>query len=137
MNNQMRGTVLLSEGQPTTLPKVLSQFADVFRTDLGQCSLSVGIGLRPDGEFKVFPPRRPPIYLREKVDAELKRNVERGVFEPISSTVCAFPTVNVVKTSGAIRICGDFKPLNQFVMVGQHPLPLPGDLFSALAGLQS
>ena len=71
LNNQIRGTVFLSEGKPTRLQEVLSQFADAFRTDLGHCSISVGFRLRPDAELKVFPPRRQPIHLRKKIDAEL------------------------------------------------------------------
>ena len=48
------------------------------------------------------------------IDAKLKRNAKRGVLETISSAV-----------------------LNQLMMVEEHPLPLPGYQFSALAGEQT
>ena len=44
--------------------------------------------------------------------------------------------MNVVKPSLAIRICGDFKPLNKSLIVDQNPIPRPSDLFSTLAGGQ-
>ena len=66
----------------------------------------------------------------------MERGVKRGILEPVDAAACAFPTVNVVKPSGEIRICGDFKPLNRFLAVDQYPIPHPMDLFSALTGGQ-
>ena len=94
----------------------------------------MGIQLQPDAELKIWPSRRPPIHLRKAIEAELQRLVERGVLEPVETARCAFPTVNVVKASGAVRICGDFKPLNRFLLVDQQPIPLATDLFRTLAG---
>ena len=31
-----------------------------------------------------------------------------------------------------LEFCGDFKPLNRYLIVDQHPIPLPSDLFSVL-----
>ena len=72
------------------------------------------------------------MHLREPIEVELERNVKNGVLEPVDNACCAFPTVNVIKPSGDIRICGDFKPLNAILTVDQHPIPC--QLFNALAG---
>ena len=54
--------------------------------------------------------------------------------KPVDTALRAFPTVNVVKSSGTVRIFGDFKHLNHYFIVDQHPIPLPSDLFSVLIG---
>ena len=51
-----------------------------------------------------------------------------------SETNCAVSTVNIQKPTGAIRMCGNFKPLNANLLVDQYPLPRPADLFNALRG---
>ena len=55
----------------------------------------------------------------------------------MNNALCAFPTVNVVKQSGSVRICGDFKPLHKFMVVDQHPMPHLSDLFTVLVGGQN
>ncbi|XP_062518304.1 uncharacterized protein LOC134193493 [Corticium candelabrum] len=58
------------------LKRVLDTFSDVFGDDLGFCSQSVSIHVRPDAELKVFPYRRLPIRLWKKIEAELDRQVK-------------------------------------------------------------
>ena len=52
--------------------------------------------MRPDVWLKILPFRRSPIHLGAKIEAELDRNVTRGVLKMVDSTICAFATVNVV-----------------------------------------
>ena len=90
LGKQIRG-MLLSEGSlRTRLQEVLGQFSDVFHTNVGCCGISVGIRLWPDAELKAFPCHCPTIHQQEKIEAELKRNVEHGILKPVSSAVCAF-----------------------------------------------
>ena len=43
--------------------------------------------------------------------------------------------VDVPKKNGALRICGDYRMMvNQALVVDQHPLPTPDELFGALTG---
>jgi hypothetical protein len=74
------------------------------------------------------------VHLQKKIVAGLDRQVESGVLEPVNNALFAFPTVNVLKSSGAVRVCGDFKPLDKLLVVYRYPIPLICDLFSALAG---
>ena len=41
--------------------------------------------------------------------------------EPVDTALCAFLTVNVVKSSGTLRICRVLKPLIRYLIVDQHP----------------
>ena len=65
----------------------------------------------------------------------LLRLESMGVIKPVTYSEWASPTVNVVKADGqSIRICADFKEtLNPVCNLPQYPLPLPEDIFAALA----
>ena len=76
------------------------------------------------------------MHLRKQIEVELDKLVEREVLEPVNNALCAFPTVNVVKQSGSVQICGDFKPLNKFMVVDQHPIPHLSDLFTVVLEVQ-
>ena len=80
--------------------------------------------------------RRPVAYaLREKVEQELDRLLRAGVISPVDSCEWTTPIVLVIKKSGDIRICGDFKvTINLVLNVETYPLPKIEDIFSQLAG---
>ena len=59
-------------------------------------------------------PRPVPLALRAKVESELDRLQEEGVIRPVEFSEWAAPIVPVLKASGDIRICGDYK-------VDKHP----------------
>ena len=83
----------------------------------------------------LFTPRNVPIPLREKVKEELGRMVTMGVISKVSDPTswCAGMVV-VPKSSGAVRICVDLKPLNQSVLRQTHPIPKVDDTLAQLAG---
>ena len=63
-------------------------------------------------------PRPVPLALRPKVEAELDRLKETGVIRPVEYSEWAAPIVPVFKSTGTIRICGDYKvTINQAVKV--------------------
>ena len=83
----------------------------------------------------LFTPRNVPIPLREKVKEELGRMETMGVISKVSDPTswCAGMVV-VPKSSGAVRICVDLKPLNQSVLRQTHPIPKVDDTLAQLAG---
>ena len=99
---------------------------------MGRCSEKARIQVRLDADLKIIPFRRPAMHLRKQIEVELDRLDERKVMEQVNNALCAFPTVNVVMQSGSVRICGDFKPLNKYMVVDQHPIPHLFDLFTIL-----
>ena len=80
-------------------------------------------------------PRLVPLALRAKVEAELDRLKETGVIRPVEYSEWAAPIVPVLKCTGAIRICGDYKvTINQAVKMDKYPIPNINDLFTKLTG---
>ena len=80
-------------------------------------------------------PRPVPLALLEKVETELDRLKKTGVIRPVEYSEWAAPIVPVLKSTGAIRICGDYKvTINQAVKVDKYPIPNINDLFTKLTG---
>ena len=78
-----------------------------------------------------------PFALKPKIDKELDRLVELRVSEHVTHSDWASPIVPVPKKDGQVRICGDYKvSVNKALVVDQHPLPSPDELFTALTGGQ-
>ena len=82
-------------------------------------------------------PRPVPLAMRAKVEMELERLQAEGVIRPVEFAEWAAPIVPVLKASGAVRICGDYKvTVNQAVKVDKYPIPNIDDLFIRVAGGQ-
>lgn len=121
------------------LSALLKDYDCLFEDRLGCIkNIKADIQLKENAIPKFCKYRPIPFALREKIDMELDRLVEMGVMEPISFSEWAAPIVPVVKSSGAIRLCGDFKvTVNPNVKVDTYPIPRVEDLFASLRGGKS
>jgi hypothetical protein len=105
---------------------------------LGHCKgIKAKIHLKPDAQPKFVKPRPIPYAVKGLVGDDLDRLERIGVLERIAHSDWAAPIVPVMKPSGAVRICGDFKvTVNPQIKVDQYPLPRPEELFASLNGGQ-
>lgn len=78
--------------------------------------------LRPDAIQVEEPPRRIPFAHQEGVKKDRKSMLSEGVIEKPSSE-WASPLVLVRKLSGGLRICVDYRKLNDLTSVTNYPLP--------------
>ena len=115
---------------------LLSKYESVFSNTAGtikgfKADLRLERGAKP-----VFCKSRPvPFAMRSAVENELDRLEEMGTMYRVTQSRWASPTVNVRKSDGTIRICGDYKvSLNRFLDVDKYPLPTTEDIFATLAG---
>lgn len=96
----------------------------------------VKIILKEDAQpYSLSTARRVPIPLLDKVKEELARMERCGVIEAIDDPTdwCA-GMVTVMKKSGAVRICTDFKKLNLAVKRERYVIPTLEDLLRKLDG---
>lgn len=112
------------------LNQLLKEFNSLFSDSVKSGTIKghkAKILIKENIKGKVFPPRRVPFPMRVKVEEELERLVENDILEPIdttSSVEWASPIVCIVKPTGKLRICGDFKvTVNPHILIDPHPLP--------------
>ena len=118
------------------LDKVLQQFQEVFREELGTARTpSVHLKLKHDSHPKFVPARSVPFAIKDAVAQEIQCLESVGILKKVEFSHWATTVVPVPKRDGSFRICGDFKvTLNPALEVDQHPIPKPEDIFASLAG---
>lgn len=118
------------------IQKVVKTFEDVFSETLGAYKGPL-ITLPIDPKI---PPvrhkaRNVPLAMRPKIDAALDKLLEEGVIEPISNPTWSTPVVPIIKSSGDVRLCGDYKvTLNKAMADHVYPIPSINHLLSNLKG---
>ena len=114
---------------------VVDHYEGVF-TGLGTFPGNYKIKLKSDAPpFALFTPRNVPIPLRRKVEQELSRMESLGVISRVHQPTqwCASMVV-VPKKSGSVRICVDFRRLNESVLRETYPLSKVDNTLAQLAG---
>ena len=127
--------VAVNSVREDALTSLLQKYELVFKEELGHCkNLKAHIVLQPNAAPKFFKPRPIPYSIKEAVSKDLDRLETLGVLVKIPHSDWVVP---VMKPSGAVRICGDFKvTVNPQLKVDQYPLPRPEELFASLNGGQ-
>ena len=120
--------------------ELVEEFPEVFTSKLG-CLKDFKVHIPiPDGARPKFcKARKVPYALRTRVEEELDRLEEQGVWERVSYSKWAAPIVSVLKDerdpSGAIRICGDYKvTVNTVAPLDTYPVPSTIVQLATLAG---
>lgn len=115
----------------TSEANIHQMFPTVFSEQIGHCTtFKVNLQLKPEA-IPVFRPKRQVAYaVKDPLDKELKRLEQEGIITPVIFSEWAAPIVVVKKTSGDLRICGDYSTgLNDQLEQHNFPLPLPDDIF--------
>jgi hypothetical protein len=115
----------LNTFQSKQLEKLILSYSDIFsknKRDLGKCKIGVKhhIHLKQEAVPVKQPLRRIPFGYREEVRNDLKTMLNDGVIEK-SSSEWASPLVLVRKPSGDLRICVDYRKLNEVTTVTSYP----------------
>ena len=84
----------------------------------------------------VFCKARPvPFSMRKKIETELQKLETTGIIRKVQHSEWASAVVPVIKPSGALRLCGDYKiTINKAAKIDRYPLPLVDEIFANLAG---
>lgn len=79
------------------------------------------------------PPRRIPVHYEVPIQKEIEKLLNLGVIEPSTSKWCA-PIVSVPKPDRSIRMCIDYRQLNEMKIKDQHPIPRINQILDSLHG---
>ena len=128
------------EGVDGPVSKLVNQFPEVFTNDLGCLNnFKLNIPVPEDAAPKFCKARPVPYALRSRLEEELDRLEEQGVWSRVQYSKWAAPLVAVLKDprdpSGPIRVCGDYKQtVNRAAPVDAYPIPNTVDQLATLAG---
>ncbi|XP_063843977.1 uncharacterized protein LOC135090825 [Scylla paramamosain] len=128
----------LDSAQLERLDGLIHEYGDVFaenEQDLG-CATGVEHEIHLNSAVPIRLPYRhiPPPCITE-VKAHVKGLLEQGVIEESVSPYAA-PIVMVRKKDGSLRLCVDYRRLNEVTVKDAFPLPRVQDTLDALAGAQ-
>ena len=125
----------VSEGN-AKLQALLDTCPELFKDELGYLKgTTVTIYLEEDAMPRFCKPRVVPLAYKDKINEEIDRFVKEGVLKPVTFSRWAAPIVPVLKSSGKIRICGDYKrTINQVANTDIYPLPHVDELYAKLTG---
>ncbi|XP_072962655.1 uncharacterized protein [Typha angustifolia] len=117
--------------------RVVRDFPDVFPDDLPGLppdkEVNFSIDLAPDtSPISKAPYRMAPIELKE-LKMQLEELLLKGFIRPSVSPWGA-PVLFVKKKDGTLRLCIDYRQLNQVTIKNKYPLPRIDDLFDQLKG---
>ena len=109
------------EERPAGLQQLLRKHAALFEPGLGKFT-GPKVHLQVDVEPVFCKPRPVPYALRERVDNEINRLLQLGVFRPITHSAWAAPLVPIMKSDKqTVRLCGDYKvTLNKATITDQY-----------------
>ena len=79
--------------------------------------------------------RRVPVHLRDELKACIDSMLERGIIRP-SKSEWAAPLVLVRKKDGTLRVCVDYRDLNNATVKDAYPMPNIDDIIYRLYSLE-
>ena len=123
----------LGAEQRNQLGELLQHFSNVTKNQPGQTHLlthSIPTGTARPTRLK---PYQIPIAYREKVEQKLREMEHNGIIEK-SSSKWASPVVVVIKKDSSLRICVDYRRLNQVTVFDAYPIPRVDKLLDAIGG---
>ena len=116
--------------------QLLIEYQDSFSkndTDLGCTHLTEHTIDTGDSKPFRVPPRRLPLALADEEQKAIDQLKEQGSIQE-SNSPWASPIVLVRKKTGKIRLCVDYRKLNQQTRKDAYPLPRTQDCLDAMAG---
>ena len=129
--NDIRMDSLFTEEQKQQLNDLCKDFDDVLTDVPGRISV-IEHKVELNSETSVY--KRPytmPYAVREKVEQEVKNMLNAGIVEKSKSAYGA-PIVVVQKKDTSMRLCIDYRGLNEITVFDPQPMPKLDDIFNKL-----
>jgi len=128
----------LNTEDSAVLDSLLEDYGDVFANDIAdlegrfQTMAQHTIDTGDHTPVNVRPYRIPKAYA-EEADKEIEKMLKAKIIVPSSSPWCA-PVLPITKKDGGIRICIDYRKLNEITRKDVYPLPRIDDILDTLHG---
>ena len=126
----------LDEEDVISLIHIVREFPDIFEPVLGlppKRAIEFRINLIPGA----LPITRPHYRMSKKENEEMRKQLselETKQFIRSSSSPWGASAIFVKKSDGTLRLCVDYRKLNDLTIKNKYPLPRIDDLFDQLSG---
>ncbi|XP_071818156.1 uncharacterized protein [Apostichopus japonicus] len=123
----------LTEKKRNNVAKLLQRFNDIL-SDVPGRTQSTEHDVYVTNEVPITQKAyRLPQAKRAEIKSQLEQMLEAGIIKP-SSSPWASPIVSVPKKDGSIRICTDYRKLNQVTKFDAYPIPRVDDIIDDVSG---
>ncbi|XP_052814094.1 uncharacterized protein K02A2.6-like [Mya arenaria] len=114
---------------------MMNRYESVFSDGIGHAKgFSAKLTLKDDATPKFMKARSVPFSMKPKIEKELDNLERQRIITKVNTSEWATPIVPVLKSTGDVRICGDFKgTVKQALKVDKYPLPRVDDIFANLS----
>lgn len=118
------------------IEQIKNEFHEVFKSDLGKYNVTtIKLPIQKEVTPIFCKPRPVPLAWRENIEKQLNDLVSKGVLIPVDNSEWGTPLVPLMKPSGELRICGDYKvTINRFLTDFKYPLPRIDQIFASMQG---
>ena len=121
-----------SEQQQAKLDEVLNRYSDVINSEPGRTEvLQLSINTGSSELVRSHPCRIPPKW-KEEVKDQVDKLLELGIIRP-STSPWSSSVVTVKKKDGGVRICIDYRAVNQITLPDPYLMPLIEEILDNLA----
>ncbi|XP_062594943.1 uncharacterized protein LOC134256302, partial [Saccostrea cucullata] len=121
----------LTQVQRQSLRDVCQKFSRIFTSKPGKCDV-ISHTIKTMSENPITErPYRIPEAKKQEVKESLNEMLEQGLITP-SKSPWASPIVLVNKPDGTIRICVDYRKLNEITLTDPYPIPRMSEVFEKI-----
>ena len=121
----------ITHKQKEEIHTIVQEFHDVFSPIPGHTKMETHEIRTDDSRPVRLPPYRIPVAYIDPVREELRSMLSLGIIEP-SKSPWSSPIVTVKKKDGGVRICGDYRRLNDVTSSDVYYMPRPEELIDRM-----
>ena len=92
----------------------------------------INIKMKPGASPVFAKARNVPVHYKDKIEGVLREWVELGIIEQVNYSDWSSPIVPVLKENGKIRVCVDYKRVNDKIETHHFPAPRAEEIFNNL-----
>lgn len=129
----VRPSISLPEVNDSDARKLVQRFQNLFSSSVRKSKIGEHSILLKSSNIVRTPPRRLPLAYAPKVSEMLQEYEELGLIKRSESPFCS-PVVIVPKKDGTLRMCCDYRRLNDITVPDSGPIPTFEEIRDALQG---
>ena len=113
------------------LDNIIRNYVDYYNVNLVK-DFKYDLHLKKGTKPWISSMRPVPYAMRPEVSRQIKDLVNKGILVPCDQADWVSPIAVATKPNGSLRVCGEFRKLNEYLIGDSYPLPNIEDLFAEI-----